>query len=76
MWGGEEPYTFTWDGQFDNSDGSPGPKGPDQIVSGITDDNPPTRPAYLTLQVTDGNNNTDDDEVNWSWGDFNDERDI
>jgi hypothetical protein len=50
VYNGTPPYTFTWGGQFTNGDGSAGPKGPDQIVSGYVDAG---RGELLTLHVQD-----------------------
>lgn len=50
VWNGTAPYTFTWSGQFDNSDGQYGPLGEDQIVNGYIDSG---RGTALKLVVED-----------------------
>ena len=58
---------FTWSGQFDNSYGSYGPLGEDQIVSGITSD---SRASSLTLRVIDSDSppDTATASTSWEWG--------
>ncbi|MDZ7780573.1 MAG: hypothetical protein U5R14_11680 [Gemmatimonadota bacterium] len=70
--GGTGPYVFTWDGQFDNSDGQFGPLGEDQIVNGYIDG---SGDHYLDLTVQDTiNNRSGDDLVFLNIGDeFNDD---
>jgi hypothetical protein len=51
VYNGTPPYTFTWSGQFSNSDASTGPLGANQIVSGYVS----ASRGNLYLTVTDAN---------------------
>ena len=67
VYNGTPPYEFTWSGQFDNSDGSYGPLGEDQIVSGYVSSG---RSSTLTLHVEDAASQTDEVTVNLQIGDY------
>lgn len=76
VWNGTSPYTFTWHGQFDNSDGQYGPLGEDQIVNGyiagwrgdslklvVEDESDPVQKDSVTVFLNIGSEFNDDCEA-------------